>query len=661
MFRHIPGTAMLAALFISTVAFAETINTDPIIVTTTRFTDHEARIPVSISVITQKDIESIPAVNIPDLLGTLTGIGVTPYYGNEGLDASIDMRGFGDGGASNSLILLDGQRLNTIDSSSIQWSTVPMRAIERIEVIRGAGSVLFGDRATGGVVNLITNKSGQPHANVTATLGSYDYRSVDGALTSGGELGYLSAFLHASASSGWRDNAQSNQLSLSGRGALNLPQSGEAFVDYAAYRNDYGLPGSIRSQMFRDHPKRARTPDDTQEKEGYRLRPGVALTLSDTLDLNAELAFAGEDQYSDNVSFASKLDRNVRTVSLTPRLRWRHGLGALQSETTTGLDYYHGEVTSDSSAYAAQSARQISRAIYLQNTTALNEHWSVTLGGRSQSMQQQAHQDAYPPYFMPAFSGSSSRTRSIYDLGVHYETDTWSVYGKTGTSSRFANTDELFGWDNVNYVPVFGGDVRPQHARNNEIGGYLHTSTVNGQISLYCMEVKDEIGYDGNSGANVNFDPTRHQGAEMDLAWHIDRHWSARLAYTYTDARFRSGPYDGKQLPMVAANKATTQLGWNSHALGNYTAQVNYVDRRHVSGDYLNVRRELPAHVTVDLRAAWDFKPFQVSFTALNLLDKRYATWGLYYSDFFNPAKSDYYYFPADGRTAFVSLKYDFR
>lgn len=656
MFRHLLGTAVLAVLLTSVNVSAETVNTDPVIVTTTRFPDREARIPASISVITHEDIENTPAINIPDLLGTLAGIGVTPLYGNEGLDAGIDVRGFGDGGASNTLILLDGQRLNTIDASSIQWATVPLRAIERIEVIRGAGGVLFGDRATGGVINLITSKSDRTQASASATLGSYGYRAVDGAVTGGGEPGYFKAFVHASDNSGWRENSQSRQISLSGRGALNLQASGETFLDYAVYRDDYGMPGSISSKTFRDNPKFTRTPHDTSKKEGYRLRPGVSLALSDTLDLNAELAFAGEDQHSDNVSFASEIDRTIRTISFTPRLRWRHGLGALQSETTAGMDYYHGRVTSESTTYAFQNAKQTSRALYLQNTTALDDHWSVTLGGRSQNMDQQAHQDAYPLFFMPAFSGSSSRTRSVYDLGVHYQTDAWSVYGKTGTSLRFANTDELFALDPFTGNPVFGGDIKPQHARNNEIGGYFHAGSVSGQVAVYRMVVKDEIGYDGASFANVNFDPTRHQGAEIDLTWQIADSWRTRLAYTYTDARFRSGIYDGKQLPMVAENKATAQLGWNSPALGNYTAQANYVGQRSVSGDFMNVRHELPAYVTVDLHASWDFKPFKVDLTALNLLDKRYAPYGLY-----STFKSDYYYFPADARTAFVSVKYDFK
>ena len=77
-----------------------------------------------------------------------------------GIDATIDLRGFGDTANSNTLILLDGQRLNPIDSGSISWSTIPLANIERIEIIRGAGTVLYGDRATGGVINIITDKSG---------------------------------------------------------------------------------------------------------------------------------------------------------------------------------------------------------------------------------------------------------------------------------------------------------------------------------------------------------------------------------------------------------------------------------------------------------------------------------------------------------------------
>jgi len=657
MLNHRFGIALLATCsFTPQISTADQIVTDPVIVSTTRFPDHEARSPASISVITREDIERTAAVNVPDILGTLPGVTSTTLYGHEGLDAGIDLRGFGDGGTNNTLILVDGQRLNTIDMSSIQWSTVPLQAVQRIEVIHGAGGVLFGDRASGGVINLITDKSGQTRISAGATLGSYGYRAFDGSASGGNDIGYANAFVHASDGNGWRQNGQNQQVSLSGRGAINIHEAGEAFLDYAFYSEDYGMPGSVSSKMFRDDPRLARNLHDTQEKEGYRLRPGISLQLADTVDINAELAFAGESQHSDNVSFGSQLDRTVKTVSFTPRLRWQHGLGALKSETTVGVDYYHGRIVSDSTTFALQNASQTSRAFYLQNTTSLDDHWSVTLGGRRQNMHQQAQQADYPAFFMPAFSGASSRTHSIYDLGVHYQTSAWSAYAKTGTSFRFANTDELFSYDALTGNPVFGGDIQPQRARNNEIGGYLHWGAISGQLALYRMEVKDEIGYDGNTFANVNFDPTRHQGVEAEVSWKIDDRWHTRLAYAYTDASFRSGKYDGKRIPSVPSNKATLQLGYEGGHWGNYTGQMNYVDQRYISGDYDNVLRALPAYATVDLRANWKLKPFEISASALNLLDKRYAPYGLYSS-----SKSDYYYYPADGRTLLVSARYNFK
>lgn len=646
----------LAALATQPAFAAETqIQSDPVLVTADRFPETEPTLPASVSVITREDIAQLPALDIPDILKTRAGIQVNALYGSEGIDAPIDMRGFGETGSSNSLILLDGQRLNPVDMSSQQWATIPLQAIERIEIIHGGGSVLYGDRASGGVINLITDKSGTPHTSLTGTLGSYGYRSLDGFVAGGAGGGYYNAFLHSSSSDGWRQNTESEQLTLSGRGGLNWADN-ETFVDYAVYRQDYGMPASIDSRTYHNDPKRARTPFDNNEKEGYRLRPGIALQLSDALQLNAEFAVAGERQQGDNVSFGSTSDRSLRTLSFTPRVRWQHGLGTLDSATTAGLDYYHGRVSSDSSTFASQFARQVSRAAYLQNTTRFDTHWSMTLGLRSQNMQQHAEQDAYAPWFMPAFSGSSDRTRSVYELGFKYLADQWSGYLRSGTSFRFATTDELFGFDPFTGNPVFAGDLKPQRARNLEIGGDFHLGPASGRLALYRMNVEDEIGFDSNVFANVNFDPTRRRGLEAELGWQFDHGWRAALNYARTSARFRDGVYDGNRVPLVARDKATLQLGWDGGRYGDYSALVNYVGSRHVSGDYTNEREKLPGYTTLDLRAQWDFKPLQLTLTALNLTDKRYAPYGLY-----STFRSDYFYFPADGRTLFLSARYDFR
>lgn len=650
--------SLLASLFSTNIHAADNLQTEDVVVTATRFSENTPPIAANISIITKQDFQDTPAISIPDILKTRADINVVPLYGNQGIDASADIRGFGDSAGSNTLVLLDGQRLNSVDSSNIQWAAIPMQALERIEIIRGGGSVLYGDRASGGVINLITDKSGKPALSATATVGSYGYKSLDGYAAGGNGEAYFNTFLHSSDSNGWRENSKSNQLSLSGRGGVNW-DTNEAFMDYSVYHSGNGLPGSINSETYRRDPREARTPDDFQTKEGYRLRPGVSMEISQNIRFNGELAFSDEDQHFNNASFSSTSDRNLKTISFTPRLRWQHGLGSLTSETVTGFDYYNGRIASDYSSFVPQDAKQISKALYLQNLTSLNEKLDLNFGLRTQNMQQHATQaTSADPLFL---SGASDRTRSVYDLGLNYHEQHWGAYTKIGSSFRFANTDELFGFDSLTGNPVFAGDIKPQYGRNKEIGVNFKADGLDAKVAAYRSDITDEIGYDGNKAMNVNFDPTRHQGIEAELSWQISHELRSMLAYAYTDAEFRSGVYDGKRLPSVPQNKATAQLTWVSPGYGRYAAQLNYVGSRYVSGDFTNTLNKLPSYTTVDLRAGWDVKPLKITLTALNIFDKKYSPYALYALD---PAtgytKSDYFFFPADGRSAYLSVGYDF-
>jgi iron complex outermembrane receptor protein len=183
---------------------------------------------------------------------------------------------------------------------------------------------------------------------------------------------------------------------------------------------------------------------------------------------------------------------------------------------------------------------------------------TITLGGRTQRVKQTANQDAYPAWFMPAVSGSSEHTRSAVDAGLVYRQNDWRVYGKFGTTFRFANTDELFGYDALTGNPVFAGNLQPQHGTIGELGGSATFGPLSLQLAAYQMDLKDEIGYDGAQGANINFDPTRRRGLETEVAWRITSTLKTQLAYTYTDAKFREGVYQDKSVPMVPNNKASS-------------------------------------------------------------------------------------------------------
>ena len=119
--KTLPALLALAFTFPTVSHAAPSADTEPltVVVTATRFAEADPRIPANITVISRDDIRNSPARDIPALLKSRAGIEVRALYGSLGVDASIDLRGFGDAGVSNTLILLDGQRLNSIDSSPI--------------------------------------------------------------------------------------------------------------------------------------------------------------------------------------------------------------------------------------------------------------------------------------------------------------------------------------------------------------------------------------------------------------------------------------------------------------------------------------------------------------------------------------------------------------
>jgi len=650
--------ASLIGLAFSAPTFAtETINLDDVVVTANRFNEANSPLSANLKVITKEEIKNSPSLSVPDLLRMQAGLSVTSLYGNQGVDASVDSRGFGDSATSNTLILLDGQRLNAVDGGSIQWASIPLDSIERIEIISGGGSVLYGDRATGGVINIITDKSGKSAVSVTASIGSYGYKSLDGFLAGGTENLYFNSFVHTADGNGWRDNSNTNQWAISGRVGGYFSAS-QAFVDYSVYRSANGLPSSISSSVYRDKPRSARTPLDSQVKEGFKIRPGIMVKLSDDVEFATELSYTQGKQYFDNVSFNSTSDRDLDTYSLTPRVKWAHGLGNLSSTTVAGYDYYHGKVSADyHGGYANATAKQSSNAVYLQNNTSLTSALDINAGVRSQQTKQKANQEAFAPFFMPAVDGEVTRTKTVYDLGVIYHEPSWSAYAKTGSSFRFANTDEFFGSDPITFQPIFLGKIiDPQTANSHEIGATFKQSSVDGKIAIYHSNIKNEIGYDATLGNNTNLDPTRHQGLEAEFGWQVLPNMNAKLSYAYTNAEFKSGINSGKKLPSVASNSANARVVWDANQYGKYIAQLNYVGERYTSGDFSNSLDKLPSYTTLDLRANWNINPITISLSALNITDKKYSPYGL-----FSSFKNDYYYFPADGRSFYLSARYDFK
>lgn len=145
-------------------------NLDEMVVTATRTMKQIQEVPSSVSVVTAKDIQERNIKAVPEALQTLPGVYVSqsPSYGSAG---DVEIRGFS---SKNILVLLDGAVMNSAHNNEVQWEMLPVENIERIEVVKGSGSSLYGGRAVGAVINIITKtqKEKGAHANIVLNYGS---------------------------------------------------------------------------------------------------------------------------------------------------------------------------------------------------------------------------------------------------------------------------------------------------------------------------------------------------------------------------------------------------------------------------------------------------------------------------------------------------------
>jgi len=141
---------------------------ETLVITATRFPDSKRDLPVGVTVISADDIRKSATSNLPEILAHFGLLQVRNLAGTQ--NQQIDLRGFGVTGDQNTLILIDGVRISENELESAQLSAIPLESIERIEIVRGGGAVLYGSGATGGTINIITRR-GQPGESRAYALG----------------------------------------------------------------------------------------------------------------------------------------------------------------------------------------------------------------------------------------------------------------------------------------------------------------------------------------------------------------------------------------------------------------------------------------------------------------------------------------------------------
>src|SRR4051812_25305524 len=203
----------------------------------------------STTVVTSEQIQRSPAQSLPDILSQQTGVEVQHLFSStNGSRDTVDLRGFGVFAQSNVLILVDGRRYQDFDLQGFDFSAIPLNSIERIEITRGnSGTVLYGDGAIGGVINIVTKKGTGPFAGrVEALAGSFGYYEGRASASASSGPWSVGLFGNAISASGYRMNSGLRQRNIDA--TVNYP-SGPigGYLRLAADRQSQELPGARRT------------------------------------------------------------------------------------------------------------------------------------------------------------------------------------------------------------------------------------------------------------------------------------------------------------------------------------------------------------------------------------------------------------------------------
>ena len=685
---HRIGAAFALVAF-PAVLFAQPVPDDAIVVEATRFPQQVRRLPASTTVISAEDIKASAARTLPELLNEQVGLRMSDLYGNNASTTSIDLRGYGATAAQNTLILLDGRRLNDIDLSGVQWSAVPLASIERIEILRGTGAVLYGDAASSGVVNIVSRSPLKQGPAFQAWGRAASYNTLEGQAYgsyASGALG-LNASVYGYGSDGYRANnrneQQNNAMNLRwalGEGALDLRLGND--------RQRLRLPGARRVQPsigldeYAADPRGAQTPLDYASRVGQRAGATLVQRLGEA-ELSVGLDHRDKDQRSffDQGGFptyrADALDLN----SFTPRLRVPFATGSLRHRVTLGADWHDWKWRSrrtDRPENLAQptnvvTIRQKTEGYYVQDTVDLTQTTLLNVGWRTERAKYSGDDvvDATAPacfFCSAAPSLRATQSQEAWELGVRQAFGAeWALFGRAGRSFRLVNAEELYESD-IFFSPQFQL-LRPQHARTVEAGAEWRRGTRVLRAALFRSDVSDEIHLDPftTGVGNTNLPPSRRQGLELDGRWQASEALRFTAGYAYTEARFLEGvlpgsPFAigtglsiaGRTVPLVPRHKLNVGLAWDLAARTRVSGALTGVSSQVLDNDEPNtLGRRIPSYAVADLKIAHDLGWGRIALALNNVFNQHYYTYAVR-SAF---VADRYAVYPLPGRTIGVTVE----
>jgi iron complex outermembrane receptor protein len=591
---------------------------DDIIVTASRFEQHNERVPAQVTVITAEDIQAGGAQSVPEALRNLGGVIVSDLNGN-GFNQTVDMGGFGETAGRHVVVLVNGRKLNPIDQSGINFIAIPIENVAKIEVLHGGNSVLYGGDAMGGVINIITKEAEKGiHGRFEAGVGSYGTaKGTTGiSFTSGRFGGTIGGTFYDT--DGYRDHSEAERKSANAGFTFDPSDTLGFSFEASTTQADYEYPGSLTLAQMEADRKQANPwyPDDGGESQDDAYVLSMNTDWGEWGLFNFDLSC--RDYERQDITWGSSFDYDYITLGANPQYVLDRSVFGKDNRLTLGVEYYDTDYDAKFYNFNVYDHSQDTVGFYLQDEFSLLESLILNFGVRYEEVD-----TALKYYSQTGTNEDINQDEWAWNVGLAYIFAPKSkVYVRAYQAYRFPKVDEFMRLSDG----AVNTNLEHETSRGYEVGARfvaLNDRLV-ADFRLFSFDVDDEITWNAVAGQNENLDETRHQGGELNINFKTTDLITMFGGFGYTHAELTAGPNDGKKIPLVPEFKANLGFALNFDFGLTFRCQYNHLGKRYAGGDSSNVYDKLDSADTVDLYLSYPYKQVEFFLNATNIFNEEY-------------------------------------
>ena len=595
--------ASMSAILFSNSAIAVIgpikITLNPTNLSSNYFNEDDTSAPFASEVYTQDDIKNSKASNVYDFLSQNTSLSLAPSSGNR-FSKKISARGYGlTIGSHNLVVTINGRRLNNIDTSGPEIAGININDIEKIEITKGSGSVMYGDSAMAGAIHFYTKKN--LDTKISTTMGNYglvqtsvsvgineDKIDVNLSLDNLKHGGY-----HVAGPDGNKDKGKQTKSNI---GATYTTDNGmEISLDISKNNSDTRYPSYLTDAQF--------LADPTQNGTGYNYTFREA--ESSTTNLKIKRKWGDNFEFTTNRSATDRESQNTYWYSTGTVDKYKYDYKSndyLLTYTNENIKVNSGVTTFDG------TRNIISTSATSRNTTSkenlgvfsqlqyFSDDSVFTVGARKEKVDYK-----YSPESGTALSGEYDL--NAFDIGINTTlSPNTTIFTNYNHAFQAPLIDRFFvaaTWPTTGQV--FNGFVRPSKSRTFNVGLNHLTDSSKTKLTLYRSNIKDEMflcksnaaSDCGAFGNNLNLDKSHKQGIELQNKYIISPKWSTDVNYAYTIAKIDeddkgSGALNGKTNPMTSKHNISASVLYSINDKANLTLTQKYRSKAFAEEDYAN-------------------------------------------------------------------------